>query len=123
MVDNRPAILIAEDQIFIALEAERILSEAFDCAVEICRRDRLTEVLLDKTFDLIILELSGNRDEDLHYVFLARQAGGEVAFLTAADDLSDMAEVFPDIPLIRKPFNDTDVRSFVERLLTRAQAG
>jgi DNA-binding response OmpR family regulator len=121
MVDNRPAILIAEDQMFIAFEAERILLEAFDCAVEICRRDRLIDVLADKAFHVIILEFSGQRDEDLHYVTVAREAGAQVVLLTAGNDLADMVQAFPEVPLIRKPFNDAEVRASVERLLVRAQ--
>lgn len=123
MVDNRPAILIAEDQIFIALEAERILTEAFDCIVEICRRDRLSAALQERRFNLVILEFSGNRNEDLHYHFLVRQAGSQILLLTAANDLADVADAFPQVPLIRKPFNDAEVRSFVERLLMSSEAG
>lgn len=123
MVDDRPAILIAEDQIFIALEAERILTEAFDCTVEICRRDGLESALEQQRFDLVILEFSGNRKEDLHYVFLARQAGSRIIFLTATDDLTDVNDAFPEIPRIRKPFHEGEVRTFVEKLLMDSQAG
>ena len=121
MIDNRPAILIAEDQIFIALEAERILSEAFDCTVEICRRDQLAGVLADRAFNVIVLEFSGHRDEDLRYVNVASETGAKVVFLTAGNDLADVTQAFPDVPLIRKPFNDTEVRASVERLLAGAQ--
>ncbi len=119
MVDRRPAILIAEDQIFIALEAERILSEAFDCSVEICRRDGLANALVDKLFDIVILEFSGIPQEDLHYIFLARQTGAEVVFLTAGNDSADVARAHPNVPLIEKPFNEFQVRAFVGDLLNR----
>ncbi len=121
MVDNRPAILIAEDQIFIAFEAERIVSEAFDCTVEICRRDRLSEVLSARTFDIVILEFSGNPTEDRQYILLARQAGSQIAFLTAGNDLQDVGQAYPEVPLIRKPFNEADVRAFIGGLLKNSQ--
>ncbi|MCD2173382.1 hypothetical protein [Rhizobium sp. C4] len=123
MVDNRPAILIAEDQIFIALEAERILTEGFDCTVEICRRDQLSDALAHKSFDIVVLEFAGNPGEDFHYGSLARRSGAQMMFLTAADDLADVAEAFPDVPLVRKPFNDTDMRTYVERLLVGKRSG
>lgn len=117
MVDKRPAILIAEDQIFIAFEAERILSEAFDCTVEICRRDRLSVALAENRFDVVILEFSGQEREDLHYIFLVRQAGAQAVFLTAGNEPIDTPEAFPDVPVIRKPFNDTEVCTIVDGLL------
>ncbi|HWU63613.1 MAG TPA: hypothetical protein VN112_16460 [Ensifer sp.] len=123
MVDSRPAILIAEDQIFIALEAERILSETFDCSVEICRRDRLADALAEKRFDLIVLEFSGVEEEDSHYVALTRAAGAQLLLLTASNDLADVSRSFPDVPLIQKPFNETEVRAFIERLLMGVQPG
>ncbi len=117
MVDQRPAILIAEDQMFIAFEAERILSEAFDCEIEICRRDRLSTALAKTVFDIVILEFGGHELEDRHYAFLVSQAGAQPVFLTAADDQGGMSEVFPDVPTIRKPFNDTEVRAIIVDLL------
>ncbi len=121
MADKRPAILIAEDQIFIALEAERILSERFDCEVEICRRDQLARTLSEMAFDLVVLEFSGNRDEDFQHLTLARQTRGKVVFLTSRSDLADMAERFSDVPLIRKPFNDAEMTRVVESLLMTSQ--
>ena len=123
MVDQRPAILIAEDQIFIALEAERILTEAFDCTVEICRREGLAGALAENRFDLVILEFSGNRNEDLHYIHLARCSGSQLAVLTASNDLADVKAAFPEVPLIGKPFHEAEVRTFIERLLMSSQAG
>ncbi|MET3614835.1 hypothetical protein ABID16_003178 [Rhizobium aquaticum] len=102
---------------FIAFEAERILSEAFDCEVEICRRDRLSAALAESAFDIVILEFVGHEREDRHYVFLVRQAGAQPVFLTATDDHWGMSEVFPDVPTIRKPFNDTEVRAIIGDLL------
>lgn len=118
MVHKRPAILIAEDQMFIAFEAERILSEAFDCTVEICRRDRLSVALAENRFDLVILELSGQQSEDQHYIFLVRQTEAQAVFLTAGDDRIDMPEMPRDAPVIRKPFSDTEVRTIVGGLLS-----
>lgn len=121
MVDDRPAILIAEDQIFIALEAERIISEAFDCIVEICLRDHLSKTLAEKTFQVVLLEYSGLSQEDRHYVSLAAQSGAEVAFLSAGDDFVDLRNAFPGVPLIRKPFSETEVREVVASVLARKQ--
>ena len=123
MEDNRPAILIAEDQIFIALEAERILSEALDCTIEICRRDQLSSALAEKVFALVVLEFSGNRAEDSLYLGAAQDAGAKVVFLTARNDLADLAQAFPAIPTIRKPFNDAEVTSVVGKLMMTAEFG
>lgn len=117
MVHKRPAILIAEDQMFIAFEAERILSEAFDCTVEICRRDRLSVALAENRFDVVILEFSGHQREDMHYIFLVRQAEAQAVFLTAGDDHIDMPETPQDVPVIRKPFNEPEVRTIIGGLL------
>lgn len=121
MSDIRPAILIAEDQIFIALEAERIISEVFDFHVEFCRRDRLSEVLSEASFHMVILEYTGNQKEDTHYAFLVRQAGAELVLLSAVNDLADVSLTFPSIPMIKKPFNEAELRNFVSGFLLRRE--
>jgi DNA-binding response OmpR family regulator len=118
MADFHPAILIAEDQIFIALEAERILQEAFDYKIEICRRDRLSPMLSEKRYALVILEYAGNAMEDTHNAALVRQSGSRLIWLIAGGDAASAAASFPDAPAIRKPFNDHEVLRVVAAHLT-----
>jgi hypothetical protein len=117
MADYQPAILIAEDQIFIALEAERILQEAFDYKIEICRRDRLSPMLSDRPYALVILEYAGNAMEDTHNAALVKHSGACLIWLTAGGDLANAVEAYPDVPRIRKPFNDHEVRQMVTQHL------
>lgn len=122
MVENRPAILIAEDQIFIAFEAERIISEAFDCEVQICRRDQLPGLLSEKSFHVIILEHAGSPDENQNHVALVRQSTADLVLLTAGHEYADALSDFPGVPLIRKPFHDAEVRKLIGGLLSRRLA-
>lgn len=113
MENIRPSVLIAEDQIFIALEAERILKEVFDCDIHLCRRAQLAAVVATKRFDIAIVEISGNFQEDIALVSLARASGMDVAVLCLTEDLHDLQVLLPNVARIEKPFNDTDFRQFI----------
>lgn len=115
MEKTRPVVLIAEDQIFIALEAERILGEALDCQIEICRRDQLGAALKVRSFDLVVLEFTGNLTDDLPLASMVQVSGTELAILCPTDDLMTVGMLLPHVPHVEKPFNEADFRAFVER--------
>jgi DNA-binding NarL/FixJ family response regulator len=119
MEHTRPAVLIAEDQIFIALEAERILKEAIDCDVHLCRRDQLAALMSQTQFDLIVLEFTGHLQDDLQFASNVQAAGIELAILSSTEDALHIAAFMPGVAHIEKPFNEIDFKNFVAGFVSR----
>lgn len=106
-------ILIAEDQIFIALEAERIFRELLDCEVTICRREQIATAVTNANFDLVVLEFVGKPEQDRAYFALASAAADDVVLLFAGGDLRRQAAELFAAPGLEKPFDEPMVRAFV----------
>ena len=113
MTSSTLQILIAEDQIFIALEAERIFRELLDCEVTICRRDQIAAAVSDAHFDLVVLEFVGRPEQDAAYIAAARAAADDVVLLFAGSDLRRQAAELFAAPGLEKPFDEPMVRAFV----------
>lgn len=117
MEDNRPAVLIAEDQIFIALELERIFVETADWFVETCRRSQLAKMLTARPYDLVVLEFTSDAVRNLELSTLVGAHGADLAFLCSTDDLERAKRELPRMPIIEKPFFEPDVAALVRRYL------
>lgn len=113
MTSSALQILIAEDQIFIALEAERIFHQLLECEVTICRRERIAHIMSESRFDLVVLEFVGHAVEDAHYFALAAATADDVVLLFAGDDLRQRAAGQFSAPGLEKPFDEPKVRAFV----------
>ena len=114
-------ILIAEDQMFIALEAERIIKSTHPCEVDWCRRADLQTALGQARYDIVILEAAENM-EDLHErVAAIRQAGADLVILHPAQEGTNQYTEFRPAAVVEKPFYDAQLTGFLRSYLDRKE--
>ncbi len=108
-------VLLVEDNMIIALDAEDMLRELG--AAEVLAVSSVKEALsaLDGTsvsFALLDVNLGTETSDKIAEVLMER--GIRFAFATGYGDRSATFETFPDCPVIQKPFNASSIRAGVK---------
>lgn len=115
-----PVVLLVENELMVALEMENTIRDAGLCEVCIAGDDVAARGLIAQTDKLagaiLDVRLSHGTSLDLAEDLLAR--GVPVVFATGYDTGADYLERFPDVPVISKPFEPTELLAAVARLLS-----
>jgi CheY-like chemotaxis protein len=114
-------VLVAEDEVLIALTAEEMLSEAG--AKEIVVATRVDEALkyLDRplAFDAAVIDLNFGSGIDLSLAAAARQNQIPFVFATGYESLEMLPVHLADVPIVTKPYTVgalvTAVRDIADR--------
>lgn len=109
-------ILIADDQYLIALEAERILTEACACAVSICRADSLEENIQAKDYDIILVDAALTEGARASQAQMVRKSGAMLVFMRTEQPMSDELAALQPAAVFEKPFHETLMQDFVRAI-------
>ncbi|MFB9949400.1 hypothetical protein ACFFP0_11105 [Rhizobium puerariae] len=104
-------ILIVDLEYLVAMEAERILGDAFQCDIQIAMPHEYPAVLENQTFDIVLIDSGLARKpegaDDL------RAAGVGVVFSTFLDEeLAGLAD-WPGVAVVPKPFDEEQLTDAV----------
>jgi DNA-binding NarL/FixJ family response regulator len=103
MTDALLRVLIAENQYLIAMEVERILQEALPCDVTITPLARLADAMQPDAFDVVIIDAVLTEALNVDRVRMITQAGAEPVFLSSYGNVTHMASILAERPVVAKP--------------------
>lgn len=110
-----PRILVADNHYIIGLEAQRIISEARACSVEICRRDDLAKALTTQ-YDLVFVDAAPTPQAQKQQAEMVIAARAGLVFIHAGhlDDQAGLEE--EALAVFEKPFNEEEIRHFIQSI-------
>lgn len=113
-------ILVIEDEFLIAMDAERILTEAGADRVVLSTRKDLRDNIQNNTFDIVLLDVGPHMtglDEEIE---LISNSGSKIAFVTSDEELlASMPDHDPHL-VISKPYDEKQLAALVELLASLA---
>ncbi len=80
---TRLQILIAENQYFIAMEVERLLTEAMACDIQIVALNDLPTALQRQRFDIVLAEAEAQTAVNIDRATAIEASGATVIFLSS----------------------------------------
>lgn len=110
-------VLVLEDSLIIAMEAEDILRTVGVETISICNSiDQAMEAVTADRYDFALLDV--NLGDVMSFDFARYLAGVEIpfGFVSGYSDTLDFPEDLQDRPLLVKPFDETAMREFLRRL-------
>jgi DNA-binding response OmpR family regulator len=112
----RPRILILESEYLVALDAERILREAFPCDVTIGQTEAGQVVHGDETYDVALLDVGPSL---LHAFRSARRLcrGGVGVIFTCAGRFGTAFKLRKNMVVITKPYDEQTLLAAVRAKL------
>lgn len=113
-------ILVVEDEFLIAMDAERILTEAGADTVVLCTRKDLRQNLEADTFNIVLLDVGPHMETLDEEIELISSTGSKIAFVTSdAEVLDGLAGHEPHL-VISKPYDENQLAGLVEMLANLA---
>jgi two-component SAPR family response regulator len=120
--DRELAILIVDDQAFIALNIEELARELGAGIVRSVNRLSDAIALVEtKAWDAVFLDINlGGGQTSYPVAQRLRAKGIAFAFVTGSDD--EFGPGYNDVPVLRKPFTSTALENCLKRLTRRGDA-
>ncbi|ARO29457.1 response regulator CheY-like domain-containing protein [Rhizobium sp. NXC14] len=118
---NALRVLVLEDSLIIAMEAEDILRMAGVESIDIVGSlDQARAAIAAETYDFALLDV--NLGEGMSFGFARHllDAGIPFGFVSGYSDIRDFPCDLQHIPLLVKPFDEKAMREFLQRLLPAA---
>jgi nicotinate-nucleotide pyrophosphorylase len=117
-----PRILVADNHYLIALEAQRIISEARACSVEICRRDDLAKALTPH-YDLVFVDAAPTCQAQKQQAEMIIAARAGLVFIHAGhlEDQGCLKE--KALAIFEKPFNEEEIHHFIRTFAFSGKPG
>jgi two-component SAPR family response regulator len=109
-------VLLLEDSLIIAMEAEDILRTVGVETVSIFSSlDPAMEAVRAERYDFALLDV--NLGEVMSFDFARYLAGANIpfGFVSGYSDTEDFPEDLKDMPLLVKPFDEPGMRTFLQR--------
>ncbi len=110
-------VLVLEDSLIIAMEAEDILRQVGVDAIGIASSlEQAMEATKRETFDFALLDV--NLGEVMSFDFARHLASIRIpfGFVSGYSDTKDFPEDLRNVPLLVKPFGETAMRDFLQKL-------
>ncbi|MBW9112782.1 response regulator [Rhizobium cauense] len=114
-------VLVLEDSLIIAMEAEDILRQVGVDTIEIVSSlEQATEATKTGTFDFALLDV--NLGEVMSFDFARYLASIDIpfGFVSGYSDTKDFPEDLQNVPLLVKPFGESAMREFLQELFPAA---
>jgi DNA-binding response OmpR family regulator len=110
-------VLVLEDSLIIAMEAEDILRAVGVETIDICNSvEQANEAIQADSYDFALLDV--NLGEVMSFDFARRLVAAEIpfGFVSGYSDTLDFPEDLQNRPLLVKPFDEDAMRDFLRRL-------
>ncbi len=110
-------VLVLEDSLIIAMEAEDILRQVGVETIGIVSSlDQAMEATKTETFDFALLDV--NLGEVMSFDFARHLADNNIpfGFVSGYSDTKDFPEDLQNVPLLVKPFGEAAMREFLQKL-------
>lgn len=110
-------VLVLEDSLIIAMEAEDILRAVGVETIDICNSvEQANEAIHADRYDFALLDV--NLGEVMSFDFARRLVAAEIpfGFVSGYSDTLDFPEDLQNRPLLVKPFDEDAMRDFLRRL-------
>lgn len=111
-------VLVLEDSLIIAMEAEEILRDIGAEVVDIFANiDRATDAIEKAQYDCAMLDVNLGEAMSFEFARQLKARGMAFGFVTGYSDTQDFPADLQQVPLLVKPFNESDMRAFLGRVL------
>jgi len=120
MIASRPRILVIDREYFVALEAERILTEGLACAVEIAMPRTFRALIEGAPFDVVVIDAALMTAERQEILQVHHQAGVGIVFTTLSSSDHNRFSGFAPSRAVRKPFVDQELLEAVRNALAQS---
>jgi hypothetical protein len=118
MADRKLRLLIAEKEYLIALDARQIVSGLLPCEAEISTMPEFEQRLGEDSWDLVLIDVAGDLDNNRHHANMILAAGAGLVFLTGHRDLAHGVPGLGEWPVVTKPFTSATLLDAVSRGLS-----
>ena len=116
--------IIVEDDMLVMLDIEEILKSLgvsqVSCATT---SENALNLLQINTPDFVLMDYHLGKTNSLALAWKLHKLQVPFAFVTGAVTPQGMPEDFASIPVVAKPFSESDIGNVVERLLAKRQIG
>ena len=110
-------VLIVEDSLIIAMEAEEILHEIGMDAVQIASNLQQATAAIDaEIYDFALLDVNLGDGMSFGFARTLAERGIRFGFVSGYSDTHDFPDDLQHIPLLVKPFDAIAMQSFVDKL-------
>lgn len=111
-------VLLVEDNMIIALDAEDLLRDAGAEAVSVCGSVREAKVALEKSdFQMALLDVNLGNETSEPVAMELRDRGTPFVFATGYGDSSALSSKFPNVPVLKKPYDESDLHEAIRAAL------
>jgi len=117
MIPSGPHILVVDREYLVAMEAERLLSDALSCSVRIAMPHDYLAALAETHFDVVLIDAGMVNANGVEALQLAQKRGAGLVFTTLTNDAMDNLPRFQGSAKVAKPFNDADLLAAVQSAL------
>lgn len=119
---NASRVLILEDSLIIAMEAEDMLRavgvETIDIAGDL---DQAMDAVKSKSYDFALLDVNLGEAMSFGFARHLNDIGIPFGFVSGYSDTRDFPPDLQDVPLLVKPFDEGAMREFLEKLFPTAE--
>ncbi|WP_350223732.1 response regulator [Rhizobium sp. CNPSo 3464] len=110
-------VLILEDNLIIAMEAEEILRLIGVKEVEIASNlEQAVNAIHTESYDFAVLDVNLGESMSFGFARLLRERGVAFGFVSGYPDTLDFPPDLRHVPLLNKPFDEAAMWAFVDRL-------
>lgn len=110
-------VLILEDNLIIAMEAEEILRLVGIQQVEIASNlEQAVNAVHTEHYDFAMLDVNLGESTSFGFARLLMERGISFGFVSGYSDTQDFPIDLQDVPLLVKPFDENAMRDFLQKL-------
>nr|WP_246778945.1 response regulator [Rhizobium sp. BK650] len=117
IMDAKTRVLVLEDSMIIAMEAEDILrivgADAIDIASSL---DQARDAIRAANYDFALLDVNLGEAMSFDFARDLSQANIPFGFVSGYSDTQDFPTDLQDVPLLVKPFDEDAMRDFLQKL-------
>ncbi len=112
-------VLLVEDSMIIALDAEEALKETGAAKVMVAANLERAMATLDAgAFDFVLLDINLGAENSLPIADRLKRQGVPFAFATGYGEGAGLSELYPGVPIVAKPYGPEHLRRALAGLLT-----
>lgn len=115
------SVLILEDSLIIAMEAEEILRESGAETVNIVSNvEQALATIAVEHYDFALLDVNLGDSMSFDFARTLRERGIRFGFVSGYSNTADFPSDMQDVPLLVKPFDEVAMQHFLAKLASKA---